>query len=90
MAEEKSTTAAGIHNLSLSCRKILHLDGVQRVENFNETGILLQTECGLLSVTGKDLSVSSLNVDNGTLKVEGQIDALRYKTGESGLKRLFR
>lgn len=90
MADEKQNVVSGTHNLTLSSRKSLHLDGVRKVESFHETGIVLETACGILNVTGKDLSVSSLNVDNGTLKVEGQIDALRYRTSESGLKRLFK
>ncbi len=78
------------HNIVLSDRKRMQVTGVDRVDSFNETAVTLSTSAGLLQVTGKDLSVSSLNVTDGTLVVEGEIYALRYKAPSEKIWKIFK
>ncbi len=84
------STAA--HQLTLEGRARLSVTGVEHVERFDETGIVLVTAAGLLVIGGADLRIGRLSVDGGDLLVEGRVDSLVYEERESGgglLRRLF-
>ena len=55
--------------------------GVANVESFDDQEILVETEAGMLQVTGKELHIKQLDLDGGTLAVEGLIVGLEY-TGD--------
>ena len=80
------------HRLELDARRTLHISGVENVERFDGSGIVLVTTEGLLVIEGEELHIGSLRLDGGELLVEGRIDALSYETApvERGLfRRLF-
>lgn len=84
------STAA--HRLTLEGRTHLSVTGVENVERFDESGIVLVTAAGLLVITGEELRIGKLSVDGGELFVEGRVDSLVYEERESGgglLRRLF-
>lgn len=84
------STAA--HQLMLEGRARLSVTGVENVERFDETGIVLVTVAGLLVIGGEELRIGKLSVDGGELFVEGRVDSLSYEDRESGgglLRRLF-
>lgn len=85
------------HYLTLSNRNVLSITGVKDVISFDLNAILLETECGMLSIKGKDLHVNRLSVEQGEIEVEGKMDGLMYsevntvaKKGESIFARLFK
>ncbi|MFW5996244.1 MAG: sporulation protein YabP [Halanaerobiaceae bacterium] len=81
------------HLLSLSNRKDLEMEGVEEVVTFDENNILLQTTAGSLDITGNDLNIEKLNLDNSKLKVKGHIISLQYsskKDTQGILQRLFK
>lgn len=69
---------AGHHNLILEDRKILNFTGVTDIENFDDRSIKLYTQLGELVIQGRDLRVNELNVETGSLCVEGDIWSLVY------------
>ena len=69
--EKKST-------LTLRDRYNLTLDGVCDVLSFDEGAVVLQTRLGTLTIEGKGLHILSLNLEAGTVAVEGGIGALFY------------
>lgn len=81
------------HRLELDGRESLTVSGVEDVERFDETGIVMSTAAGTLVVTGEDLHIGKLSLDGGELHVDGRIDSLSYEdqgTGRGGLLgRLF-
>lgn len=81
------------HRLELDGRESLTVSGVEDVERFDETGIVMTTAVGTLVVTGEDLHIGKLSLDGGELHVDGRIDALSYEDrgpGRGGLLgRLF-
>ena len=80
------------HQLNLEGRKHLSVTGVEHVERFDETGIVLLTAAGVLVIGGEELHIGKLSLDGGELWVEGQIDSLCYEEQESRrgfLQRLF-
>lgn len=64
--------------LELIGRERLRLDGVQNVDVFDEEKIVLQTELGRLEIRGAHLNVTNLDVEHGTLQVDGVIDSFAY------------
>ena len=84
-----------LHRLTLSQRKEGTITGVVDVFPFDEHEILLKTSQGMLTVKGKELHVSRLELEKGEVDLEGQVDALLYTGQEpkqkqgSLLSRLF-
>ena len=82
------------HRLHLENRRRLTLSGVDSVESFDESSILLTTNQGTLAIRGTGLHIEKLSLDGGDLLVEGLVDSLTYEQedprGGSFLGRLFR
>ena len=70
---------AGSHRLELEGRERLTITGVEDVERFDETGIVMSTTAGTLVVTGEDLHIGKLSLDGGELHVDGRIDSVTYE-----------
>ena len=81
------------HHLKLDGRESLTVSGVEDVERFDETGIVMSTVEGTLVITGENLRIGKLSLDGGELHVDGRIDSLTYEDQGSGrgvyLSRLF-
>ena len=93
--EEKRPRDEGAdHHVILEGRESLSVSGVEEVESFDETTIVMRTCKGTLVVRGEDLHIEKLSLDGGDLKVEGTVESLTYEDdgGERGgfLARLFR
>jgi sporulation protein YabP len=84
---------AGAHRLELEGREKLTVSGVEDVERFDETGIVMSTSAGVLTVTGEDLHIGQLSLEGGELHVDGRIDSVSYEEASelrgSFLHRLF-
>lgn len=83
------------HHVVIEERKSLTVSGVEDVERFDETTIVLSTSKGAMVVTGENLHIEKLSLDGGDLKVEGDIDSVSYEddgVGSRGgfLSRLLR
>ncbi len=80
--EDKKTQSSAINlknqRLLLEDRKKLFLSSVSDVENFSDTIVVAHTSMGCLSIKGKDLKISKLNIDDGELLLEGRINILEY------------
>ncbi len=84
---------ASAHRIELSGRESLTVSGVEDVDRFDETEIVMNTAEGVLVVTGENLHIGKLSLDGGELHVDGRIDALSYEDAPAGrgglLSRLF-
>ena len=81
------------HNITLCDRRRLSITGVEDVDCFNEQVVVLQTPLGTLTVTGAGLNMSQLNLEDGRVALEGEVDALEYTGGRKKggvLGRLFK
>ena len=67
------------HRLELMDRAHLTVSGVEDVERFDESGVIMTTSAGTLIVTGEDLHIGKLSLDGGELLVEGHIDGLNFE-----------
>ena len=59
-------------------RQLMWLRGVNNVDEFDEEKIVLQTELGKLEIKGQHLNVTSLDVEHGSLQIDGIIDSFSY------------
>ena len=69
------------HHLELTGREHLTVSGVEDVERFDESGVVMTTSAGTLIVTGEDLHIGKLSLDGGELHVDGRIDSISYEEG---------
>ncbi|MEN6327348.1 MAG: sporulation protein YabP [Syntrophomonas sp.] len=74
------------HTLKLSNRKSMELNGVNNVINFDEEKIILQTAEGYLYIIGQELHITALNLDEGKVALEGNVDSIEYKDLGSDIK----
>lgn len=79
-----NTMPAAVHRLELIGRERLTISGVEDVERFDETGIVMSTSAGTLVVTGEDLHIGKLSLDGGELHVDGRIDSVSYEDQGQG------
>ena len=82
------------HAVLLSERSHMQISGVSEVISFDEASVSLSTVRGGMTIEGRDLHITTLNIDRGEVELDGTVDAVFY-TGEraerSGfLGRLFR
>ena len=69
------------YGLSIDRREKAVLTGVTDVERFDENEVVLSTHGGRLVLTGTGLHVSSLQLEEGRLLVDGAIDGVVYDGG---------
>lgn len=74
-----NTMPQAAHRLELIGRERLTVSGVEDVDRFDETGIVMSTSAGTLVVTGEDLHIGKLSLDGGELHVDGRIDSVTYE-----------
>ena len=72
------------HHVVLEERRSLTVSGVEDVERFDDTAIVLSTSRGTMVVSGSELHIEKLSLDGGDLKVEGEIDAISYEEDQRG------
>lgn len=87
--KDYNTTPAMEHRLELVGRERLTISGVEDVDRFDESGIVMSTAVGTLVVTGEDLHIDKLSLDGGELHVDGRIDAISYEEEAQGRSGFF-
>jgi sporulation protein YabP len=83
------------HRLVLVDREQMEVSGVQGVVNFDDQEIVVETNRGILKITGSDLHIKHLDLEAGKMEVDGLFAALEYSQspgakGKGLLGRLFR
>lgn len=89
--QNTSTTVS--HNIIMEGRKNLRISGVNDIDSFTESRIILSTVMGELIVKGDDLHVISLDAESGDFIMTGSINSLTYSRNsvlDGTMKRLFR
>ena len=85
--EKSPQTGGAAHRIVLDNRNRLTVSGVDGVESFDETSIVMSTAEGSLIIRGESLHIEKLSLDGG-------VDSLTYEEEEprqgSFLGRLFR
>lgn len=72
MAEQK------MHHFSLVNREEFKLKGVTKVETFDDSEIVLETNAGPLALKGENLHINNLNLESEDLIVLGSVKSIQY------------
>lgn len=80
--EEKKIVKSKPQNIIIENREKMTVSGVLDVESFNDEGITMETELGILIVKGYDLRISRLSLDNAELVIEGEVYSCEYEDRE--------
>ncbi len=89
MVEEKKSYHQSVsQNVILENRKSMSVSGVKDVDSFDENAVALFTELGNMLISGSDLHISRLNIENGEVIINGTIDSIVYR-GDAAKKGSF-
>lgn len=82
------------HKITIENRNDMQITGVVQVIAYDEYKIVLKTDYGRLTISGKNMVAGEISAQNGILKLTGDIDFLQYQANrgksESALSKLFR
>ena len=88
--EASKSTPERAGKLLILERKAMELTAVEDVVSFDEDGAVLRTSLGMLAVEGEGLHVVKLDLEGGTLLLEGTINGLFYAEAGGAKKRAGR
>ncbi len=77
----------GKHSISLKDRKDMRIDGVTEVISFDDLAIMLKTQCGDMTIEGKDLKIAVLEIDAGIVVLSGTVSGVYYYEPQTKEKR---
>ena len=77
------------HGLTIDSRERAVITGVEHVDSFDETMIVLSTHGGRLTVTGNGMRVDSLQPEQEKMTVSGKISGCMYEDGAQRRGRSF-
>lgn len=83
-------SAKAPHTMTLDARRSLALTGVMEVIAFDEKQLVLKTGAGEMTVSGDQLHVKTLLLEDGKMIVEGRVDALIYAQKSPGSRGKWR
>lgn len=66
------------HEIILIDRENLQVTGVKDVESFDSEEFLLSTDFGYLNIRGENLHIKNLDLQQGTVHIEGNIFDMGY------------
>ena len=70
------------HDLILEGREKLSVTGVNKVLQCDAENAVLDTSKGTLRLHGASLSIESLDLDKGEVKLTGRVDGLEYSAAQ--------
>ncbi|MBM6920578.1 sporulation protein YabP [Phocea massiliensis] len=76
------------HHVVLENRKKLSVSGVNDIESFDESHVLLHTVQGCMDVRGSRLHIGVLDVETGNLSIDGMVEAIIYRDEEKRKQRM--
>lgn len=87
---KKNPPVSPEQKLVLNNRKSLTLTGVENVDSFSDTEIVLLTNLDKLTIKGQRLNISRLDVDLGEFSMDGYVNSIVYsKASPRGNKGFF-
>ena len=78
----------GKQKIIITDKKRIEADGVKNVISFDEGYMELETELGILCISGEGMRVEALNDESGKILISGSFSELGYKEKKIK-KRLF-
>lgn len=78
------------HSINIDNRNKCNMSGIKKVITATENCITMQSQCGMLSIYGNNLKLTSFSESNETVSFVGEINNLKYGSKTSTIKKLFK
>jgi sporulation protein YabP len=72
----------GPHKVIIDSREKVVITAVEDVDSFNENEVIMLTNRGFITVTGEDLHINKLSLEEGQLVITGTIQSVDYADHE--------
>lgn len=72
------TQSSSQHAFSSKVRDGIRVSGVLDVVSFDEKSVVLETSCGGMGIEGEGLHITTLNISEGLVDIEGRLNGLYY------------
>ena len=66
------------HSVNVVERKSITLTGVKKIDSFNSTEFLLDSNMGYITLKGTNLEIVKLDTFQGNVSIKGTINSLAY------------
>ena len=66
------------HHMMIKNRESLDVTGIKKIECLNTNEFILETVLGQMVISGKDLEMTSLNIEAGELSISGYVNSITY------------
>lgn len=66
------------HHIFLYDRKSLKLNGIIKIDHFDEQEFLLESSMGWIIVKGKQLTLKNMELNKQEVIIEGEINLIQY------------
>ena len=77
------------HTVQMDRRKQALITGVTDVSSFHEKEIVLRVDEALMVISGENLHIGRLLLEDGKLEITGRIDAISYEAPHQSVRRFF-
>lgn len=67
-----------LHKITMIRREKMTVTGVEDVDSFDDDSVVIYTVEGVMTVKGSDFRINRLNVEDGELEIEGEINSIEY------------
>ena len=85
------------HYIQMIERKNMVINGIKKLENFNDKEFFLESNMGYILIKGTELELVKLDTFQGSVSIKGHIDSIMYlddenkkNKSESVISRLFK
>lgn len=82
------------HQLTLTNRKEMFIEGVKSIQSFDSNEFLIETIMGYMLIKGKGLMLGKMDNENEELSIKGEVSDISYikASKETGgfLKKIFK
>jgi len=78
------------HKITITNRTNISISGITKMCSSNDTTITMMIKTTRLIISGKDLHIEKLDVENGLLEATGTIDSAKYQGNDGFIKRIFK
>lgn len=75
---EEKVKQKRLHKMHMENRNKLEMTGIVDVISFDLNKVILESDCGMITIKGANLHVSRLSVEKGELDIDGTIESYAY------------
>lgn len=66
------------HSILIQERKCVDIEGVKKLDSFDQNEFLVDTNMGYVHISGQNLTLGNMNMERGFLSIKGTINVVAY------------